>query len=120
MEQRLRGLRRGVLELLEALTGPIVHAVRAQHVELLQAQVLLDFTYGLDLASDSDEEHVFHPSREAFQRGQRAQVRGQARLNPSRSHNVRHRSRLVRTHNTDTDTDTDTYTNIQTDKDIQT
>ena len=42
----------GLQEGLQALAGPVVHAVGAHHVQLVQAQVLLHRSQRLDLATD--------------------------------------------------------------------
>ncbi len=52
MQDRRRRLAGGVEELLQALPRPVVDAVGAQHIQLVQPQILLYGPQGLDLCSN--------------------------------------------------------------------
>mmetsp|Transcript_43346 Transcript_43346/g.72255 ORF Transcript_43346/g.72255 Transcript_43346/m.72255 type:complete len:349 (-) Transcript_43346:534-1580(-) len=91
-KDRVWALARGVEELVEAVSGAVVRAGRAQDVKLLQPQVLLHGAHRLHLAADADEQQLLHV-RQGLQCGQNVQVRAEARLHTLRSDDVRNSAR---------------------------
>mmetsp|Transcript_16344 Transcript_16344/g.41852 ORF Transcript_16344/g.41852 Transcript_16344/m.41852 type:complete len:283 (+) Transcript_16344:978-1826(+) len=83
-----------VEELLQPGARAVVHAVGPQHVQLLQAQVLLHGAQRLHLAPDADEEQALDVQR--LHGGEHVEVGRQRRLHAARGDDVLRRARHQR------------------------